>query len=261
VKEKSDKPIPGIKRRTFLKNATAVLGGISIPPLVQRIFSSIPGPEAFAAPYISNGTKPEKLIFIAIDALHPAYFNLDAAGNMGGHDGDWLMPNIRAFLGRSVFYPNARAFLPAATDMNHLNALAGTSSAQTGVIGVWAQPTGWGSDGRPIIKRSDISSTRDDQGRPVDTIFHAWKRSWPGSKTLLISGKEWVGEMFRQQAPESSVDILVTGGDHPAYIAPPKKERFADPLTDKDPSCDPESGHLDYFVWGHNSPSEIMTRL
>jgi hypothetical protein len=261
VKDKSDRPVPGIKRRTFLKNATAVLGGISIPPLLQRIFSPVPASSAFAEPSIGNGTKPEKLIFIAIDALHPAYFNLDAAGNMGGHDGDWLMPNIRAFLGRSVFYPNARAFLPAATDMNHLNALAGTSSAQTGVIGVWAQPTGWGSDGRPIIKRSDISSTRDDQGRPVDTIFHAWKRRWPGSKTLLISGKEWVAEMFRQPVPESVVDILVTGGDHPTYIAPPKKEHFADPFTDKDPACDPESGHLDYFVWGHNSPSEIMTRL
>jgi hypothetical protein len=131
VKDKADRPVPGMKRRTFLKNATAVLGSISIPPLVQKIFSSIPVSDAFAAPYIGNRSKPEKLIFIAIDAIHPAYFNLDAAGNIGGHDGNWLMPNIRAFLGRSVFYPNARAFLPAATDMNHLNALAGTSSAQT----------------------------------------------------------------------------------------------------------------------------------
>jgi hypothetical protein len=74
----------------------------------------------------------EKLIFIAIDGLHPKYFELDAKGLPGGIEGNWLMPNINAFLKKSLWYKNAKAYLPAATDMNHLNALAGTSSAQTG---------------------------------------------------------------------------------------------------------------------------------
>lgn len=261
MKSTSDKLFSSMKRRTFLKNTAAVLGGMSVPPLVQRVFSTIPDSDAFASPYICTGKKPEKLVFVAIDALHPAYFYIDSAGNVGGRKGNWLMPNIRAFLENSVWYPNALAYLPAATDMNHLNALAGTCSAQTGVIGVWAQPSGWDSSGKPVIRHSHLGYTRDDLGRPVDTLFHAWKRCWPGSKTALISGKEWVSEMFRQEGPESAVDILVTGGVFPGYISPPRKERFADPHTDKDAACDPESGHLDFFDRGHNSPSEIMTRL
>ena len=107
------------------------------------------------------------------------------------------MPNIHAFLKKSLWYRNAKSYLPAATDMNHLNALAGTSSAQSGIISVWAQPTGWDENGEAIITRTSMSFARDDKGRPVDTLFHAWKRRWPDSKTMLITGKEWVGEMFR----------------------------------------------------------------
>ena len=40
----------------------------------------------------------KKLIFIAIDTLHPNYFELDAKGLSGGSEGNWLMPNIHAFL-------------------------------------------------------------------------------------------------------------------------------------------------------------------
>jgi hypothetical protein len=111
---------------------------------------------------------------------------------------------------------------------------------------------------------------RDDQGRPVDTLFHAWKRRWPGSKTLFITGKEWVGEMFRQPAAESGVDMVVTGAHFPTYLQAPQKESFADPLTDTDGSCDPESGSAGFFGWKelrwgnllrHFSPSTVMSRL
>ena len=213
---------------------------------------------------------PKKLIFIAIDALHPKYLELNSHGGFGGCEGDWLMPSIHAFLKRALWYPEAMAHLPAATDMNHLNALAGTSTAQSGIIGVWAQPVGWDEKGNAVIKHSHLSLARDDRGRPVDTLFHAWKRSWPGSKTLLITGKEWVGEMFRQPPGESAVDILVTGTDFPRYLGPPQKESFADPLTDSDAGCDPESGSEGFFGWKelkagrilrHFSPSSIMSRL
>lgn len=78
---------------------------------------------------------PRRLIYIAIDALHPKYLELDSKGLLGGKDGDWLMPSIRSFLNRAVWYPEVKAYLPAAADMNHLNALAGTSMAQNGIIG------------------------------------------------------------------------------------------------------------------------------
>ncbi|HVN70489.1 MAG TPA: alkaline phosphatase family protein [Desulfomonilia bacterium] len=239
-----------IGRRSFLKKMTALLGGITF--LNWGLF-----------PVRSLGNtagNQEKLIFIAIDALHPRYFELDARGMPGGSDGNWLMPNIRAFLKRSLWYRNAKTFLPAATDMNHLNVLAGTSSGQTGIISVWAQPTGWNENGEAVIQRTSMSFARDDKGRPVDTLFHALKRRRPNSKTLLITGKEWVGEMFRDNPAGSGIDILVTGMNHPDYLTNPHRESFAHPATDKDAGCDPVSTHLDFFGWSMRS-SDVMTRL
>jgi predicted AlkP superfamily pyrophosphatase or phosphodiesterase len=244
-------------RRSFLRKVTALLGGIT---MMNWGLSPIKG--ALAAILGGNtGSNQEKLIFIAIDALHPKYFELDARGMPGGSEGNWLMPNINAFLKKSLWYKNAKAYLPAATDMNHLNALAGTSSAQTGIIGVWAQPTGWDKNGEAVVTRTNMSFALDDKGRPVDTLFHAWKRRWPESKTLFITGKEWVGEMFHKSGNTSSgVDILVTGTNHPDYIKAPQKESFADPHTDRDAACDPESTHLGLFS-GSMRQSNIMTRL
>jgi len=168
----------------------------------------------------------EKLIFVSIDGLHPGYLDLNERGEAGGTPGRWLMPHVRAFCDGALRYPEARTYLPAATDMNHLNAVAGTSLAQTGVIGVWAQPTGWDGQGKAVVQSSNLSLARDDQGREVDTLFHAWKRRWPDAKTCVLSGKEWVAEMFRTPAGPPPVDIIVTGPSHPAYLSPPVKERF-----------------------------------
>jgi predicted AlkP superfamily pyrophosphatase or phosphodiesterase len=244
-------------RRSFLKKVTALFGGITF-----MNWSLFPSKDSWAAILGGNiGNNQEKLIFIAIDALHPKYFELDAKGMPGGREGNWLMPNIHTFLKKSLWYRNAKSYLPAATDMNHLNALAGTSSAQSGIISVWAQPTGWDENGEAIITRTSMSFARDDKGRPVDTIFHAWKRRWPNSKTMFITGKEWVGEMFRGNgSPSSGVDILVTGPSHPDYLKPPQRESLADPHTDNDAACDPESTHLGFFG-GSMNPSNVMTRL
>ncbi len=245
-----------IGRRSFLKKASAALGGMTVMNWVVIPFKS-----AWASvPGVQNGNHPKKLIFIAIDGLHPKYLELDSRGLPGGSDGNWLMPNINAFLKKSLWYKNALSYLPAATDMNHLNALAGTSSGQTGVISVWAQPTGWDEDGEIILTRTSMSFAKDDKGRPVDTLFHAWKRRWPESKTLLITGKEWVGEMFRgDECMPSGIDILVTGPKYPNYLKSPESESLADPHTDEDAECDPESGHLGFFGKSMGA-SDLMTR-
>ncbi len=257
-------------RRSFLQTCGALVGTALVsakgPPLIGRAFAAAGGTRI----PVNTERAPRRLIYIAIDALHPKYLELNSKGQHGGKDGDWLMPSIRAFLSRAVWYPEAKTYLPAATDMNHLNALAGASMAQNGIIGVWAQPVGWDEKGNAVIRHSHLSMARDDKGRPVDTLFHAWKRRWPGSKTLFLSGKEWVGDMFRQPAPESGVDILVTGTHFPTYLPAPRKESFADPLTDADGACDPESGSAGFFGWKelrwgnllrHFSPSTVMSRL
>lgn len=243
-----------ISRRSFLQKVPAFLSSLALMniSLKDSLAAILSG---------QNGTDRGKLIFIAIDALHPKYFELDAKGMPGGSEGNWLMPNIHSFLKKSLWYRNAKAYLPAATDMNHLNALAGTSSAQTGIIGVWAQPTGWDENGEAIVTRTSMSFAKDEKGRPVDTLFQAWKRRWPNSKTMFITGKEWVGEMFLgNENISSGIDILVTGPNHPDYLQSPQKESFTDPNTDKDPACDPESKRLGFFGKSMGA-SDIMTRL
>jgi hypothetical protein len=187
----------------------------------------------------SSGAAPAPLIMVAIDSLHPAYLELDRNGDAAGSPGNWLMPNVRKFLEKATWYPRAKCYLPSATDMNHVNALAGTSSGQTGIVGVSSQMKGWDSDGKPVIESTSMSWPRDDQGRPVDTLFHAWKRTFPHEKTAFVAGKGWVAEMF--DVPGKPVDFIVTGDRHPSYVAKPLPRSYTDPPTDLDGRCDPES--------------------
>jgi hypothetical protein len=62
----------------------------------------------------------------------------------------------------------------------------------------------------------------------------------------------------------------VTGSDFPSYLPAPRKESFADPLTDTDGACDPESGSAGFLGWKelhwgnllrHFGPSSVMSRL
>ena len=233
-----------VGRRSFLTRLGRILAGVGLAlPLSVRSWAKS------GAGHGATATPPRKLIFIAIDSLHPAYLSLDRRGYGAGSAGDWLMPNVRRFLDCALWYPKAKCFLPAATDMNHLNVLAGTNTAQTGIFGVARHMTGWDNRGRPIVRPAHLSLARDAQGRPVDTLFHAWKRRWPQSTTAFVSGKGWVADMFRETGGRSPVDLIVTGSDHPVYLRPPLQESFADPPTDRDAGCDPESPGARLFSW------------
>jgi predicted AlkP superfamily pyrophosphatase or phosphodiesterase len=160
-----------------------------------------------------------KLVLVSVDSLDPAVMSLDSHGEGGGKPGDWLLPNIREFLESSVWFENSRCWLPAATDMNHLNAVAGTTSSLTGIIGVSQQFKEWDDNGKAVYQSTSMSYTKDDKGRPVDTIFKAFKRKYPGSKVMFASGKGWVGTMF--DVPGSCIDFFVTGLNHPDYVKKP----------------------------------------
>ena len=222
-----------LSRRSFLKGAVGTGLVLTVPQGIAGCGDD--GGSSGATP--QGGPSP--VLFVSIDSLPPSYLTLNSRGERGGRDGDWLMPNLMRFLGESTLFADARGYLPAATDMNHLNAVAGTSSAQTGVISVSVQPYNWNPDGTMRIEPIHVSWFRDEQGRPVDTLFNAWKRKWPQSKTMYIAGKFWVGEMFR--SPISDVDIIVTGGTHPGYVRKPEARNFYDPPGDEDAGTDPES--------------------
>ena len=219
---------------------------------IPRVFKTLTLPVLFLAAGLGSALSgcssggghgqapPGRLIYIAIDSLHPAYLSLSADAKGPGTEGDWLMPNVRRFLSQATWYPNAKDYLITATDMNHLNALAGTSTAQTGIYSVSAQVMGWDSNGAVITKDTSLSWARDDKGRPVDTIFHAWKRAWPDSKTAFITGKAWVAEEILG-SPGLEIDVVVEGGKYPDYVSAPVSDSFYDPPTDADAACDPES--------------------
>ena len=173
---------------------------------------------------------PSKLVIISIDSLDPGYLYLDARGNAGGRPGNWLMPNVRAFIDGGVWFQHTRDYLPSATDMNHLNALAGTSSGQTGILMVTNQLFDWNDDGTPNNVFSSLNWTRDDQGRPVDTLFKAWKRAYPESAIMFVSGKEWIENEF--DTADSGIDLFLSGARHPDYISAPNKAQFLQPAGD-----------------------------
>jgi hypothetical protein len=151
------------------------------------------------------------------------------------------MPNVRRFLAQGVWFEHARCHMPAITDPNHLNAVSGASIAQTGINSVSLQFFDWQEDGQARIVSPNLAMARDDQGRSVDTLFSAWKRKWPGSKTFYVSGKQWVAEMF--DTPGSGVDIVMGGSRFPDYVdAPPSGYRFYDPPGDRDADASAESG-------------------
>lgn len=222
-----------MSRRCFLKGAVGTGLALTVPQGLAGC-----GGDSESSNGSSRG-RPSPVLFISIDSLPPSYLTLNRRGERGGREGDWLMPNLMRFLEGATLFADARGYLPAATDMNHLNAVAGTSSAQTGVISVSVQPRNWNPDGTMRIEPIHVSWFRDEQGRAVDTLFNAWKRKWPRSKTMYIAGKFWVGEMFR--SPISDVDIIVTGGDYPTYLTAPEVRNFYDPPGDVDASTDPES--------------------
>jgi hypothetical protein len=226
-----------ILRREFIRQAAQAGVAVSVTACLGN--GSCGGKDA--QDKASAGAKPKpspgrpkapKLLLISIDSLPPHYLTLNARATGPGKSGDWLMPRVKQFVDEGVLFDNARCFLPSATDMNHLNAIAGTSSAHTGIVGVSMQFFDWRDDGMPNIVRPSLTWARDHRCEPVDTLFNAWKRKWPRSRTLYASGKGWVAEMFRTKG--SDVDIILTGYDHPGWIPSPAPVKFYNPPTSKD---------------------------
>ncbi len=172
-----------------------------------------------ASSFCSETAVLPKLVLVSIDSLDPSVMSLNSRGERGGKPGDWLLPNIREFLESSVWFENSRCWLPAATDMNHLNAVAGTTSALTGIIGVSQQFREWDKNGKAVYQNTSMSYAKDDKGRTVDTIFKAFKRKSPESKAMLATGKGWVATMF--DVPDSGIDFMVTGTNRPDYVEKP----------------------------------------
>ena len=220
-----------ISRRTFIQSSLKAGAALAAPLVV-----GLPARGSAVGP--REG--PPKVLLVSIDSLDPRYLYLDRNGHHGGEPGNWLMPHVRAFLEESTWFEQARCNMPSATDMNHVNAVAGTDVSEHGINMVSMQLFDWKANGEPNIVAPSLSYARDSQGRRVDTLFAAWKRSYPHSRTFYASGKEWVSNIFK--VPRSGVDIFVGGEGHPWYVSEvPRGYKFFDPPEDANARRDSES--------------------
>ena len=250
----------GISRRDFVVRTGATVGAVAACGTLSMFCSDDDGaPDAGQRDSGADGPggdaaagSPAPVVIIAIDALHPRYLSLDAKGAAGGSDGNWLMPNLNALLEEGGRFADARCHLPAATDMNHLNVVAGTNTGQTGVNFVGTLPTGWKSDRTIKLSPPHLGMARDGKGRQVETLLQLWAKKWPKSRTAFISGKGWIADMYSKDDTlgiDPGIDVIVQGGKEPSYV--PKainyKHSFYDPPGDADAKCDPESAMAKAF--------------
>jgi hypothetical protein len=195
-------------------------------------------------------TVTPRVIFIAIDSLHPTYLSLNAEASGPGRSGDWLMPNVRSFVEQTAYWLDARGHAPYATDMNHLNVLAGTNSGLTGVVGVYQQVAGWGALGA-TYEKTHVSRALYPDGTPVQTLFDLAKAAGSAPRTAFLSNKGWVAEMYAPTGSYTgSVDVVLNGktylvdGKPQAHPVPPPTTATSwhdNPASDPDRACDPES--------------------
>ncbi len=185
-------------------------------------------------------TDVPNVYYFAVDSMDPDYLYLNRAGTGPGSDGDWLMPNLRAFLAESVNYTDARSYLPSATDMNHTNALAGTYTGTQGIYMVGGTWCGFTEFDEVITAPNSMRLMRyGPEGKPVKRIFEVAKEE-TGGKALcgFWSNKNWLADI----EGERTVDIVGHSERFPLFFPPPYKYFAAgDPRSDDDPA-DPLSG-------------------
>jgi len=187
----------------------------------------------------AEATSVRNVYYWSIDSMDPEYLYLNRAGTGPGSPGDWLMPGLHAFLDQGVNYTNARAFLPAATDMNHTNALAGTYTGTAGVFLVGGTVRGFDAHDEDIGAPNSMDLMKyGPDGKPVERIYEVAKKK-TGGKALcgFWSNKNWLADL----EGERTVDIVGNSERFPLFFPAPRKYIAGDPSSDADPN-DPLSG-------------------
>jgi hypothetical protein len=184
-------------------------------------------------------TNVRNVYYWSIDSMDPSYLYMNRAGTGPGSDGDWLMPNIHAFLSDCVDYTSARDYLPSATDMNHTNALAGTYSGTSGIYTVGGGYAGFDQHDDVLAIPNTVDLMRyGPDGKPLERIYEVAKKE-TGGKSLneFVTNKNWLGELEAGR----NVDILCHSEKFPLFFPGPYKYTAGDPKSDTDP-WDPLSG-------------------
>lgn len=178
-------------------------------------------------------TSMPKIYFLVIDSMDYQYLTLNRNGDGPGQEGDWLCPNIRAFLKKGTSFSDARCGMPAATDMNHTTIASGANTGTLGaywVSGYYAglDPVG---DIKVVRPAPDILRYGPD-GKKLPRIFDLVKDRYPEARSVMISNKPWVSHLHEDG---HAVKWGITGSHFPVYASPPPTYVLGDPQTDKNP--------------------------
>lgn len=185
-------------------------------------------------------TDARNVYYFAIDSMDPDYLYLNRDGTGPGSEGDWLMPNLHAFMDDAVNYTDAWVYLPSATDMNHTNALAGTYTGTQGLYMVGGTFQGFTEHDEVISAPNSMDfMLYGPDGEPIKRIYEVAKEE-TGGKSLggFWSNKNWLADI----EGERTVDIVGHSERFPLFFPSPYKYGSAgDPKTDENP-WDPMSG-------------------
>ncbi len=185
-------------------------------------------------------TDVPNVYYWSLDSMDPEYLYMNGAGTGAGSDGDWLMPNLHAFIGESVNYTRAQDYLPSATDMNHTNALAGTYTGTAGVYCVGGTCGGISEhDELKLVANSYNLLRYGEGGQPVQRIFEVAKEETQGKALCgFWTNKNWLAELENG----GSVDIVGHSEKWPLFFPPPYQYSSAgDPTSDANAALDPPS--------------------
>jgi hypothetical protein len=198
-----------------------------------------------------------KVYFVTLDACGRNYLELGRNGETYGGIGERLMPNSVDFVTDAAFLSQARAVLPATTDVNHMAAMTGSWAGTLGIYSIRQHYVGlrrrkpitvvgsksllrWGDDGAPVVSIFDVAKDRQSGGDPE--VFNA-----------MMVGKAWMGDYFQDDI--GTVDLIGSGKSYPDYIPAPEPFRLGDPVSDPDAETDRDGTNLGpRFLMRRSSP-------
>jgi hypothetical protein len=185
-------------------------------------------------------TRVPNIYYWSVDSMDPEYLDLNWRGDGPGSEGDWSMPNLRAFLGEGVHYGDARVYLPSATDMNHTNALAGSYTGTQGIYMVGGTYLEFTEHDEAVAAPNSMRFMyHGKEGMPLERVFEVAKRETEGKSSCgFWSNKNWLADLEGERA----VDVVGHCERWPLFFLPPWKYRAAgDSRSDDDPKDRPSA--------------------
>ncbi|MGH2447078.1 MAG: alkaline phosphatase family protein [Chloroflexota bacterium] len=151
-----------------------------VPGRVSRVAAPRQGVPKAVAGAAKAHTKAKYLVFIVLDGGRADYFKLAK------------MPHVKALIDHGVWYSNAfDGILEAETPSGHTALATGSTPVQDGILGFqWAENDNTYTLFSPqVVRAGAIEHIMEARGVP--TIAGLYKKRYPGSKVIALSGHKY----------------------------------------------------------------------